>query len=263
MSSWRFPFGWVLCLPRYASDRLCQIGLHNTIKHCNNGVTFISRIIRQARSMRAGSQKLEEWVDGFLFVANRPILDFLNTKPVLANGPTELLPDAHALERWLIASGMASSRRDKAFVRSWRNSAEATAFVKQLTGFRERLRAAVVRIESGSLPTAAFLAEVNSLLLKYPRHTAIHKRGAKLIQKTAFEPQKPQEYWAPMIDAVADLLSETEMSRLRQCESCVVHFFDTSKKGSRRWCSMNICGNKLKVASYQNRKRTAPPRRTK
>jgi len=28
-------------------------------------------------------------------------------------------------------------------------------------------------------------------------------------------------------------------------------FFDTSKKGSRRSCSMNICGNKLKVAAYQ------------
>ncbi|MGH6682050.1 MAG: CGNR zinc finger domain-containing protein [Bradyrhizobium sp.] len=35
-----------------------------------------------------------------------------------------------------------------------------------------------------------------------------------------------------------------------------MHFFDTSKKGSRRWCSMNICGNKLKVAAYQRRKRT-------
>ena len=61
--------------------------------------------------------------------------------------------------------------------------------------------------------------------------------------------------WAPIIDGAADLLSETEPSRIRKCESCVVHFFDTSKKGSRRWCSMNICGNKLKVAAYQRRKR--------
>jgi len=36
-----------------------------------------------------------------------------------------------------------------------------------------------------------------------------------------------------------------------ECEGCIVHFFDTSKKGSRRSCSMNICGNKLKVAAYQ------------
>ena len=42
---------------------------------------------------------------------------------------------------------------------------------------------------------------------------------------------------------------------MRKCESCVVHFLDTSKKGARRWCSMNICGNKVKVANYQQRKR--------
>ena len=37
--------------------------------------------------MRAASQEANEWIDGFLFVANRPILDLLNTKPVLADGP--------------------------------------------------------------------------------------------------------------------------------------------------------------------------------
>jgi hypothetical protein len=46
--------------------------------------------------MGAASQELNEWIDGFLFVANRPILDLLNTKPVLADGPTELLPDVRA-----------------------------------------------------------------------------------------------------------------------------------------------------------------------
>lgn len=56
---------------------------------------------------------------------------------------------------------------------------------------------------------------------------------------------------------MADLLTDPESSRIRKCESCVVHFFDTSKKGSRRWCSMNICGNKLKVAAYQRRKRAS------
>ena len=62
--------------------------------------------------MRAASQEANEWIDGFLFVANRPILDLLNTKPVLADGPTELLPDVRALERWLIASGMVTSPKD-------------------------------------------------------------------------------------------------------------------------------------------------------
>jgi predicted RNA-binding Zn ribbon-like protein len=207
--------------------------------------------------MGTASQDLNEWIDGFLFVANRPILDLLNTKPLLAEGPTELLPDVRALERWLIASGMVSSVKDKAAVRGWRNSAEADAFLKQLIAFREMLRDAVLRIESGMLPNDAFLSYVNSLLLQYPRHTSLHKRDGKITRETLVEFRKPADLWAPIVDATANLLVEAELSRIRKCESCVIHFFDTSKKGSRRWCSMNICGNKLKVASYQRRKRAS------
>jgi len=209
--------------------------------------------------MATVSHHVIEWIDGFLFVANKPILDFLNTKPVLAGEPTELLPDFHALERWLIASGMVTSPRVKAIVRGWRDSADAAAFLQNLAAFRERLRAAVLRIESGSPPSDAFLSEVNSLLQKYPRRTSLHKRGGKVFRETFFTPRESADLWAPFIDAAADLLSESVSSRIRKCESCVVHFFDTSKKGSRRWCSMNICGNKLKVAAYQKRKRGNNP----
>ena len=205
--------------------------------------------------MLAPSQNPGEWIDGFLFVANSPILDFLNTKPVLAGGPTELLPDVHALEKWLIASGIVTSARTKALLRSWRHSAAAAAFLKELIAFRERLREAVLRIESGSVPADDFLKEVNARLLQYPLHTSLRKRDGKVIREISFEPRRPADFWAPIIDAASDILSETDISRIRKCESCVLHFFDTSKKGSRRWCSMNICGNKLKVAAYQRRKR--------
>ncbi len=205
--------------------------------------------------MRATPKEEDEWIDGFLFVANRSILDLLNTKPVLAAGPTELLPDVRALERWLAASRMVGTSKAKAAIRSWRNSTEAAAFLEQLISFRERLRAAVLRMESGSPPSKTFLAEVNSLLLRYPRRTSLRTRGAKVTRETWIELRKPTDLWAPIADATADLLAATDLSRVRKCESCVVHFFDTSKKGSRRWCSMNICGNKVKVASYQKRKR--------
>jgi predicted RNA-binding Zn ribbon-like protein len=205
--------------------------------------------------MSAASQGVSEWIDGFLFVANRPILDMLNTKPVLVDGPTELLLDVRSLERWLIASGMVVSAEAKAKLRSWRHSTEAGVFLEQLIVFREKLRETVLRIEGGLAPADAFLTEVNSLLLRYPLPALLHKRDGKVIRETSFELSRPTDLWAPIIDATADVLAETESSRIRKCESCVVHFFDTSKKGSRRWCSMSICGNKLKVAAYQRRKR--------
>jgi predicted RNA-binding Zn ribbon-like protein len=204
---------------------------------------------------RIASQQSNEWADGFLFVANRPVLDFLNTKPVLAQGPTEFLPDFHALERWLIASGIAGSIKLRSILRSWRHSPEAEDFLNELIAFRERLRVTVLRIESGSTASDEFIKEVNARLLQHPPNTSLRRRDGRIVRETLFDPQKPVDLWEPIIDGVADLLNETENSRIRKCESCVVHFFDTSKKGSRRWCSMNICGNKLKVAAYQRRKR--------
>src|ERR1700744_5945771 len=110
--------------------------------------------------MNTTSPEPNDWIDGFLFVANRPILDLLNTKPVLADGPTELLSDVRALERWLIASGMVTSPKSRAIVRSWRHSTEAAAFLEQLVAFRERLRAAVTRIERGHRRLIPFLPKL-------------------------------------------------------------------------------------------------------
>jgi predicted RNA-binding Zn ribbon-like protein len=205
--------------------------------------------------MRTASQETEEWIDGFLFVANRPALDFLNTKPVLAQGPTELLSDFHALERWLIASGTVTSTRVKHILRGWRHSPKTEVFVKELQAFRERLRDAVLRMEAGLPPSEEFLREINTRLLQHPPQTSLRKQDGQVVRESFFAPQEPGDLWTPIVDSAANLLSETELSRLRKCESCVVHFFDTSKKGSRRWCSMNICGNKFKVAAYQQRKR--------
>ena len=42
---------------------------------------------------------------------------------------------------------------------------------------------------------------------------------------------------------------------MRKCGECVLHFYDTSKKGTRRWYSMQLCGNRLKVAAYATRQR--------
>jgi predicted RNA-binding Zn ribbon-like protein len=207
--------------------------------------------------MRAATLDSGEWVDGFLFVANNTVLDLLNTRPVLAQGPTELLPDAQALERWLSASGLVGPAKAKSLMRSRRHSTQAALFLKELIAFRERLRDAVLRLEAGSVPSNEFLAEINRGLVRHPPPTALRKREGHIFREPFFDPQQPSDLWAPILDGTAALLSQPEVHRIRQCEACVVHFFDTSKKNSRRWCSMNICGNKLKVAAYQRKKRNS------
>ena len=110
-------------------------------------------------------------------------------------------------------------------------------------------------MEAGSNPSDEFIHEVNAGLLRHLPATALRKRDGRVVREPFFDPQRPTDLWALFLDGAANLLSEPEVNRIRQCEACVVHFYDTSKKGSRRWCSMNICGNRLKVAAYQRRKR--------
>jgi predicted RNA-binding Zn ribbon-like protein len=222
-------------------------------------LSFLEIFTRE--SMRAADQDAGEWVDGFLFVGNRLILDFLNTRPVLPQGPTELLPDVAALVRWLIAAGIVNSAKTKRIVQGWRHSPEGASFLKDLIAFRERLREAVVRLERGSARSDEFIREVNQGLIEHPPATALRELGGRFVREQLLNLQRPTDLWVLIYDDAADLLSEPEIGRIRQCEACVLHFFDTSKKGSRRWCSMNICGNKFKVAAYQRRKRVGESER--
>ena len=50
-------------------------------------------------------------------------------------------------------------------------------------------------------------------------------------------------------------MAEGSWTRLKVCpeETCGVAFFDQSKNRSRRWCSMEVCGNRTKVRSYRQR----------
>jgi len=207
--------------------------------------------------MPIASKAPDEWIDGFLFVGNHLALDFLNTRPILTEGPKELLPDVDALVRWLVASGVLTPQKGRILSRTWRDMPQASVFLRQLLKFRERLRAAVIRQEARLSVSDAFIAEINSLLKHHPGVIALQRKGKKLELEAASEPEKPNDVWAPIAIAVAELLSDVSPGRLRKCEGCIVHFLDTSKKGSRRWCSMNICGNKIKVAAYQQRKRAA------
>jgi predicted RNA-binding Zn ribbon-like protein len=202
-------------------------------------------------------QTSKEWVDGFLFVGNQLALDLLNTRPILSEGPKELLSDPDALVRWLIAANALTSQKGKKLATKWSSTPGAAAFLKEILAFRERLRAAVLRQEAELPILDTFLAEVNSLLKQHRLVYSLHRSGRTLTRTVSFEPKAPADVWAPIVMAVAELLSEVPAVRVRKCESCVVHFHDTSKKGSRRWCSMNICGNKVKVAAYQRRNKAA------
>ncbi|MBE1496533.1 putative RNA-binding Zn ribbon-like protein [Amycolatopsis lexingtonensis] len=50
-----------------------------------------------------------------------------------------------------------------------------------------------------------------------------------------------------------ELATSPEFARVRRCAgpACGALFLDTSRPGTRRWCSMEICGNHAKKSAYR------------
>ena len=197
-----------------------------------------------------------DWRDGFLFVGNHLILDFINTRPVMTDGPVELLPDGSALARWLGAAGLVNKSEYARLMRLW-SVPEFAAGVEKLREFREGVRETVLKMEDGEHVSLGVLKNLNGLLVNYPDLEQVAQGEAGLERRRRFAPEVPEHVFAPLADAFADLLTATPVSRLRKCDTCVLHFYDTSKKGTRIWCSMNLSGNRAKVAAFADRKRVA------
>lgn len=200
------------------------------------------------------SQNLE-WKDGFLFLGNQLVLDFLNTRPVQNGQPKELLPDFSALLRWLKAAGLLSSRKAADLQRQWGKLDGARRVVETMHQFREKLRMEVLAWEQGNAIRHSTLEELNRLMDEHPMRTRIRTEGSALSKELYFETRRPQDLFAPLVYSASILFADVNLDRVRKCNQCVLHFYDSSKKGTRRWCSMQLCGNRQKVAAYAARQR--------
>ena len=192
--------------------------------------------------------------DGFLFLGNQLALDFLNTRPEQNGRARELLSDFSALLRWFQAARLLNAHERMRLQQRWGKSRRAAKTLDAIRGIRERLRKAVFAWERGRPVPQALLKELNRLMAAHPMLARL-EAGQHWRVGLWFKAQEPEDLIAPLADSAAKLFAEVDRKRVRKCESCVGHFHDTSKKGSRRWCSMKLCGNRVKVAAYAARKR--------
>ncbi|MEV6961212.1 CGNR zinc finger domain-containing protein [Streptomyces sp. NPDC051207] len=164
-------------------------------------------------------------------------LDLLNTRWVQDGAERDLLADTDGLAVWLAAHGL-----------DGRFTADA-ATLRHALQARDALKAAVDESpEEGAARVDAVLAH-----------------GRIRATLTAEGPGELFEFadgsWGPAWLAARNYLEllATAPDRIRACahEACVLHFFDTSRNGTRRWCSMAVCGNRAKASRHYARTKDA------
>jgi predicted RNA-binding Zn ribbon-like protein len=196
-----------------------------------------------------------DWKDGFLFVGNELVLDFVNTRPVQGGEATELLEDFGAVLRWFQAADLLDSERAARLGRQWGGTTVAQKATKALKDLRERLREEILAWEGGRAIRRSTIKELNGLMGVHPMLTGLITNGTEYSTKLWFDAREPADLLAPLAHSAATLFATGDRKRVRKCDNCVLHFHDTSKKGTRRWCSMQLCGNRFKVAAYATRQR--------
>ena len=107
------------------------------------------------------------------------------------------------------------------------------------------------------LPQAA-LDHLNSLVQKtaaWRRIAACDDEGRKISCGWDFEGAPPVAVLGPIVWRTVELLEHGPLDRVKECgaDDCGWMFLDTSKNGSRQWCSMKTCGNVSKVRRFRER----------
>lgn len=153
------------------------------------------------------------------------LLDLLNTTPVIDGVPTDALPDLAGARKWLQDHGVPDTEQE------WRLLVDARAALQ-----------AVVRGDAAPAVLQPFLSDVRLAPSVDNDGVDWHLDGATGAARAVLA-------W--------DALRVTSPGRLRPCANteCRLFLIDRSKPNTARWCSMAICGNRMKARRHYQRSR--------
>lgn len=177
----------------------------------------------------------------FLFRGGDPALDFLNTEIVRDGEHVDLLDTPESLSRWIAEAKLGT--RVKV-------TPAGLAGAKRL---RTALRELVIGIIEGRAVSRTRVHAINGELRR-GRGTLVLKGGDRFSVEFDPEARDPRFLVAR---AAAEFLAKADQERIHRCNgaNCILFFYDATKSGTRRWCSMAGCGNRMKASLHYQRKR--------
>lgn len=197
----------------------------------------------------------------FLFIGNHPCLDFINTEMVIRSTPTDLLESFEDLSTWLIKS-RTFSKKDAEAANGELSQDEKSHVLTQAKIFRTTLRRMVEQIVNERRVPESAVTAINQLLRPCSGYRELARTTPNAFSEV-FVPSgdRKDALLASLAMSASDLLRTADLSLIKKCKNppCVLYFYDTTKNHARNWCSMQLCGNREKVAAYFRRKRK--PRR--
>ena len=179
----------------------------------------------------------------FRFVSGHRALDFAATLGDRYRGGVERLRTAGDLDRWLGSAGI---------------SIATAASARDLDDARQ-LREVIYRLAHAGLDNDAVVSVDLDALNAWARTPRVAPQLDKQFRREWASSEPVKGALALIACEAIELLSGPERQLIRECAAaptCSLLYLDRSRGRRRRWCQMERCGSRAKMAEY--RKRRAP-----
>jgi predicted RNA-binding Zn ribbon-like protein len=167
---------------------------------------------------------------------------FANSFWDLDRGGADAWATAAAYGRWLQARGFGGAVRE--------------ADRERAIELREALRRIALGHHDGVAPGASDMVVLNAAAGRAPLALRFEADGAAIHVPAG---DGPDAALALVLGVVAEAQADGRWSRVKACPGphCGWLFYDASRNRSRQWCSMAICGNRVKGREFRARRRGA------
>ncbi|MCM3634790.1 CGNR zinc finger domain-containing protein [Paenibacillus camelliae] len=176
-------------------------------------------------------------------------MDLVNTEVVSYGHRHDLLAEPSHLIAWidtLADAGYINYEQFRAPVAQW-----AVEALPELRSLRSFLRLQFERMADGVRAEEGWIAHLEAMIERAP--FAYQWRKDRMLSVPVGAPE------AALLSIIAlnamQLLASGQLQHVHRCGNieCVLLFIDSNPR--RKWCSMKICGNRMKVTRHQKQKK--------
>jgi predicted RNA-binding Zn ribbon-like protein len=197
----------------------------------------------------------------FDFLGGRLAIDFVNTvsgKRLLA--PVERLTEYADVLSWAEQIGIATAARVKSLRRMAKEHPRtAEAVYQRSKNLREALFRIFSAISEQKRPSTEDFELFNRELGEALSHARLAE-GPNGFHWTFSDDDDLASVLWPVARSASDVLVKDDPARVRMCEApdgCGWLFYDETRNGTRRWCSMKDCGNRAKARRHYAKNKAA------
>jgi predicted RNA-binding Zn ribbon-like protein len=190
-------------------------------------------------------------VNELRLLGGRLSFDFLNTvDPRHGERPQEFLTDFATLARWAVRAGAIPFDTGRRLLdRAEENPRSAGLAFRDALALRERLYQVFSSLAADVQPEPSSVQALSLTHATAMSHSLILPTDGSYEWGWDEDPRHLDRPVWPIVRDACEILTSCDVKRIRECpgpDGCGWIFYDASRNGKRRWCSMDVCGNRAK-----------------